>query len=40
MGRGDIKTKKGKISNGSFGVKRPKNNDKPTGNKPPAEKKD
>jgi len=24
MGKGDIKTKKGKISNGSFGVRRPK----------------
>lgn len=24
MGKGDIKTKKGKISNGSYGVRRPK----------------
>ncbi|MBR07398.1 MAG: 30S ribosomal protein THX [Rickettsiales bacterium] len=24
MGKGDVKTKKGKISNGSYGVKRPK----------------
>ena len=37
MGRGDIKTKKGKIANGSFGVRRPKNADKPNDHKPPAE---
>ena len=24
MGKGDIKTKKGKINNGTFGVRRPK----------------
>ncbi len=28
MGRGDIKTKKGKISAGSFGVRRPKKSGK------------
>lgn len=30
MGRGDIKTKKGKISAGSFGVRRPKKSSKAT----------
>lgn len=30
MGRGDIKTKKGKISAGSFGVRRPKKAGKTT----------
>ncbi|PIQ49213.1 MAG: 30S ribosomal protein THX [Cytophagales bacterium CG12_big_fil_rev_8_21_14_0_65_40_12] len=39
MGRGDIKTKKGKIANGSYGVRRPKNDDKPNDHKPPAVKK-
>lgn len=26
MGKGDIKTRKGKVSNGSFGVNRPRKN--------------
>ncbi|MFT6215217.1 MAG: 30S ribosomal protein S31 [Roseivirga sp.] len=39
MGRGDIKTKKGKISNGSYGVKRPKDQGKSNDHKPPAEAK-
>jgi len=30
MGKGDIKSRKGKISNGSYGAKRPKKQDKPT----------
>jgi len=29
MGRGDIKTKKGKIRAGSYGVSRPRKTDKP-----------
>jgi len=33
MGKGDIKTKKGKISNGTFGVRRPKTS-KPVAVKP------
>ncbi len=37
MGKGDIKTKKGKISNGSFGKSRPAKT--PKKNKPAAEKK-
>jgi 30S ribosomal protein S31 len=28
MGKGDVKTKKGKISNGTFGVRRPKKSNK------------
>jgi 30S ribosomal protein S31 len=38
MGRGDKKTKKGKIFKGSFGKSRPASDKKTTGNKP-AEKK-
>lgn len=30
MGRGDIRTKKGKIANGTFGVVRPKKSKKAT----------
>ena len=39
MGRGDKKTKKGKIFKGSFGKSRPASEKKTTGNKP-AEKKE
>jgi 30S ribosomal protein S31 len=39
MGKGDKKTKKGKIFKGSFGKSRPASDKKITGNKP-AEKKD
>jgi 30S ribosomal protein S31 len=30
MGKGDVKTKRGKIINGSYGVSRPKKKSKPT----------
>lgn len=30
MGKGDIKSRRGKISNGSYGAKRPKKEDKTT----------
>ncbi len=33
MGKGDKKTKKGKISNGSFGVRRPRKGSKSTASK-------
>lgn len=38
MGRGDKKTKKGKIFKGSFGKSRPANEKKITGAQPPAKK--
>jgi len=38
MGRGDKKTKKGKIFKGSFGKARPASEKKITGNKPAAKK--
>ncbi|WP_240646567.1 30S ribosomal protein THX [Chitinophaga rhizosphaerae] len=38
MGRGDIKTKKGKISNGSFGKSRPAKTKKATAAKAAAKK--
>jgi len=34
MGKGDIKTKKGKINKGSFGKSRPARNKKKTSSKP------
>ena len=34
MGKGDIKTKKGKIANGSFGVNRPRKSSKIVSPKP------
>jgi 30S ribosomal protein S31 len=34
MGKGDQKTRKGKISRGSYGVTRPRKVDKPTAPKP------
>jgi 30S ribosomal protein S31 len=40
MGRGDKKTKKGKIFKGSFGKTRPASEKKTTGNQPSAVKKD
>jgi 30S ribosomal protein S31 len=39
MGRGDKKTKKGKIFKGSFGKSRPATDKKITGNQPATEKK-
>lgn len=38
MGRGDKKTKKGKIFKGSFGKSRPASEKKTTGNQPVAKK--
>jgi 30S ribosomal protein S31 len=38
MGRGDKKTKKGKIFKGSFGKSRPTNDKKITGNQPAVKK--
>ncbi|MGE5522061.1 MAG: 30S ribosomal protein THX [Candidatus Dadabacteria bacterium] len=38
MGKGDKKTKKGKISKGSFGKSRPAGPKKITGTQPPAKK--
>jgi 30S ribosomal protein S31 len=38
MGRGDKKTKKGKIFKGSFGKSRPATEKKTTGNQPAAKK--
>jgi 30S ribosomal protein S31 len=38
MGRGDKKTKKGKIFKGSFGKSRPASAKKTTGNKPAVKK--
>ncbi|MGZ5190221.1 MAG: 30S ribosomal protein THX [Flavisolibacter sp.] len=40
MGRGDKKTKKGKIFKGSFGKSRPASEKKTTGNQPAAVKKE
>ncbi len=39
MGRGDIKTKKGKISSGSYGVLRPHKKKKPVATAKPKAKK-